>query len=169
MHFHLPEELSEHILMKTALIVLSIAFSASTRLDVSAALHFHWQIRFELEKNTEWRTVGAHPVENRSLAFSASVPRLTSPDPQKAATCGKSTFGQTNGLHLVVERRIYARVMYKKFEEKENKMKMKYKEIKSGTRERLWRLLSISSRRIAPKFPKFESIVGFNTLVCLFA
>ena len=52
-------------------------------------------------------------------------------------------------------------IRYKKFEEKENKTKTKiwYREILAL--ERLWRLQSISVRRVISKFPKFESMCIF--------
>ena len=42
------------------------------------------------------------------------------PTPKKPPRAGKSTFGQTNGLHPLVERRMYDRMICKKSEEKEN-------------------------------------------------
>ena len=68
--------------------------------------------------------------------------------PKKPPRAGKGTFGQTNGLHPLAERRMYDRIIYKKAEEKKKKkLKMLNGEILAL--ERLWRLpcISVSARR----------------------
>ena len=60
--------------------------------------------------------------------------------PRKPPRAGKSTFGQTNGLHPLVERRMYDRITCKKSEEKEKEKENENENDvrrNSGTRETL--------------------------------
>ena len=91
--------------------------------------------------------------------------------PKKPPRAGKSTFGQTNGLHPLVERKILMIKSYYKQRNKENEKKKKKQ--KSGAEklnlalERHWRLLSFSVRRVVFKISKIRIKMFLSVVRCV--